>query len=212
MNDQAHGLGWSYGRWRKIFARLDKDGIILRVWRLAKSHPRDDEKRLARRVVAQAARHSAMVGVASASPALFPGIGTAVSVVGIVPEEIYLVRRKCEMLLQIATIYGFDPREEERLYEIVALAGTPSRAIEALMTAKEDIKRMAARAALTLGRGTGRASLLGLKTVSRRAVRRLPALGFLVGGGINFITVRALGSKALRFYARLQAGRDREES
>lgn len=71
---------------------------------------------------------------------------------------------------------------------------------------------MAARAAASLGREAGRASVLGLKTISRRAVRRLPALGFMLGGGINFITVRALGNKASRFYARLQAGREREES
>ena len=47
----------------------------------------------------------------------------------------------------------------------------------------------------------------GAKTLSRRGVRRLPALGFFAGGVINYLGFRALGKKASRFYDRLREER-----
>jgi hypothetical protein len=206
------GLGWAFGRWRKVFAQLDKEAIARRVREMKLEHDTEHEPRLCFRVVRQAAKRSALLGVASASPALFPGIGTAISVVGIVPEEIYLVRQECTMVLTIAAIYDFDPADSERLYEIVALVGTPSRSIEALMTAKADLRLVAAKTVAALSPGAGRMSILGFKTISRRTVRRIPALGFFLGAGINFMEVRALGRKACRFYEQLRAKQAREDS
>ncbi len=204
---QGHGLGWSYGRWRKIFDRLDKEAVAVAVRELARKHPKEDQRSLVRRVVRRAARLSAMVGVASASPALLPGIGTAVAVVGVVPEEIYLVRRKCLMILQISAVYGFDATDDERLYEILALAGSPSRTIEAVMTAKHDLRRIAAKAAASMGPRVGGKRLLGAKVLSRGVVRRLPALGFFVGAAINYFSFKAVGRRASRYYQRLREER-----
>jgi len=199
--EQGQVLDWFHKRWHQIFMRLDKKEIAASVRELAEKHPDDDEVQLARRAVRSSARRSAAVGVMTATPALIPGIGTAVSVIGVVPEEVYLMRKQCEMVLEIAAIYGFDLTEYERLYEIITLVGTPSRSIEALMVAKYDLRRMAAKVAVHLGSKSGRGAILGLKTASRGAVRRLPALGFFAGGAINYYSLNSLGKKAVRYYA-----------
>jgi hypothetical protein len=212
MSEEKPAIGWYYGRLRKTFERMDRAQIAQFVRELKESHPDDSEKKLVRRVIQRSAGLSAAVGVATAGPAFFPGLGTAVSVAAIVPEEIYLVRKKCSMLLQIAAIYGFDPADDERLYEIAALAGSPSRTVEALMTARDDIRRMAARAAASIGEVASRKAAVGTKAASRGFVRRLPMLGFLLGGAINYVALRMLGKKATRFYQRLRKDCGQEAS
>jgi hypothetical protein len=205
MKDHNPGLGWFYGRWRRIVARLDKEKIVSSVAKLKRNHPGETQEQLARRVARSAASISAVAGIAGASPALIPGVGLAISVVGIVPEEIYLTRRKCSMLLQIATIYGFDPSNPERLYEIIALIENSPRMIQTLMTAKDDVARLMTRAVVGLGRVPARGAVIGTKAASRGAVRFLPAIGLVASGAINYFAIRNLGRRAWAFYARLNA-------
>lgn len=202
--EQKHGLGWFYGRWERIFNSLDKNDIRQQVTKLIQSHPEESKKKLAIRIIKNEANISAVAGMVSAFPALFPGIGTAVSILAIAPEEIYLIRRQCAMLLQISSLYGFDPADEERLYEIVAMAGSPVRSIDAMMVAKYDLRGMAAKAASHLSIKAGRKAALGAKTASRGILRRLPALGFFVGGAINYQAFRSLGKTGRRFYENLE--------
>lgn len=198
----GHGLGYFFGRWRKIVARLNKKKIRDFARRLAKEQPKASARRLAKHVVRRSARHSAVLGLAAASPSLVPGLGTAISIAAVVPEEIYLIRKTCVMLLQIAAVYGFDPTEEDRLYEIIALAGTPPRFVEMLMTARGDLQRMAMKSMVIVAR---QSSAHIAESFSARGVfRRLPALGFLVGGVINYISLRGVGKRGIRFYERLR--------
>lgn len=200
--EPGHGLGWSFGRWRTIFERLDKDAIARTAAERQERNPSERKDRLVRQVIHETALQTAEVGVIGALPALFPGIGTAVSLVSVVPEEIYLVRRKCAMILEIACLYGFDPRDNERLYEILAIAGSPGKTVEALMTAKDDLRLMSTRAAAAVAGRMVRKDLMGAKAAGRGIVRRLPALGFLLGGAINYVSLRTVGLRALDFYRR----------
>ncbi len=204
MNTQSSALGWFHGRWRKVFERLDKQRIAGSVRLMAKRHPGADTDRLSKLIVRRSARLAAVAGVVSTSPALLPGIGLAISVAGIVPEEIYMMRRKCTMLLQLATLYGRDSSEEERLYEILALIGDSPRAFEALTTAKDDISRMSVRVLASTGRTVTRRANVGAKVVSRGVVRYIPVLGLLAGGGMNYYAFLLLGRRAVRFYRKLQ--------
>lgn len=202
--------GWFYGRWRKIYLQMDKEAIARFSRQLAKKHSNENEKQLALRVVRSCAKMSATVGLATASPALLPGIGTAVAIASILPEEAYLMRKQCEMVLKIAAIYDFDLNDSERLYEIIALVGNPANTIDMLMTAKYDLRRIAAKTAAQLSGRFEAKTLLGAKAASRGVVRRLPALGFLVGGAINYYSFSSIGKKALFFYERLK--KDSSES
>ncbi len=205
--EQAQVVDWFHRKWHQIFMRLNKKEIAATVRELAEKHPDHSREKLAKGVVRRSARQSAAVGLATATPALIPGIGTAISIVGILPEEYYIMRKQCELVLEIAAIYEFSLDEYERLYEIITLVGSPSRSIEALMVAKYDIRRMAAKVAVHLGSESGRGALLGLKTASRGAIRRLPALGFFAGGAINYYSLNSLGKKAVRFYALRKNGK-----
>lgn len=203
----GYGLGWFMGRWRKTFADIDKEEIRDEVRRLTEKYPKDSNKQLAERAVKKMSKHTGFIGVAAATPALVPGIGTAVSILSVVPEEIYLIRKQCEMTLVIAALFGRDPGDPERLYEIITLAGTPSQRIEALMVAKADLRRVAAKMAVQISaRSVEKKALVGFKAVSRGVLRRLPALGFFAGGLINYLSFKSLGKKAVRFY-----GKSRED-
>jgi hypothetical protein len=195
--DPMQGPSWLYGQWRKVFEGLNRQKILLSAQRLAEVHPRDDMYRLARRVIRRSARQSAVLGVVAASPSILPGLGTSVSLLAVVPEERALIRKTCIMLLEVAAIYGFDPTDEERLYEIVALAGAPQRALKALVMARGDIRRVAVKVISLLGWRSGRGGVMAGK-----AVGRLPMLGFLLGGAVNFISMKTVGRKALWFYQR----------
>jgi len=202
MNEQEPGIGWFHGRWKKVFSRLDKEKIAESVRRLIEKHPGEDEQKLVKRLISRSSRLSGAVGIVGSIPALLPGPGLAISVIGMVPEEMYLIRRKCTMLLQIACIYGFDLEAEERLYEIIALAGGPSKVVEAMMVAKSDVQRVAIRAAANMAHDPWLARVLKRKAVGRGPLRVVPVLGFLMGGGINYYSLRALGRKGAVFYER----------
>lgn len=198
----AQTLGWLFERWRSTLEDIDKERVLRSVRKLEKAHPGDKEY-LVRRVVRRSSRLSAGLGLASAAPALLPGLGTAVSVVAMVPEEIYMIRLKCVMMLRIAAIYGFDPAAAQRVPEILSLAGTSSRTLEALGVAKDDIQRLATRMTAGLARRTGQAGNVGTRTVGRGALRRLPAFGLLAGGAINYWSLQVTGRKAAEFYRQL---------
>lgn len=205
MSSENPGLGWYYGRWQRAFESVDKEKIVRSVSKLRQDHPGENPALLTGRVVRVAAGLSAVAGIAAASPALLPGVGVAISVVGIVPEEIFLTRRKCSMLLKIANIYGFDPAKPERLHEIIALVENSPRMIQTLITAKDDIGRLMARAAVSLGSAPVRGTVLGTKAVSRGVVRRLPAIGLVAGGAINYFAFRNLGRRANSLYEQMCA-------
>jgi hypothetical protein len=180
--------------------RLDKGEIVSRARLLTERHPDASENKLALKTSRAMARRAAAIGVVAASPALIPGIGTAISIIGILPEEIYLMQKQCEMVLQIAALYGFELESDERLFEIITLAANPVKAIDVFMIAKYDLRRMAAKAAVQLGSRSARAGGIGARAAGRGAVRRLPAVGFLAGGVINYFSFASLGKKAASFY------------
>jgi hypothetical protein len=204
---RAVGMGWFYGRWKKILSRLDKKAIESSARELEHRHEGVSREALAKKMVSSASRSAAFVGVATATPSLVPVIGTAVSILGVVPEEIYLIHRQCELVLRLAALYHFDLEEEERLYEVIMLAGTPSRSIEAAMTAKSDLRNIAAKASAHLADAARRGTAVGMKTASRGIIRRLPALGFFVGGALNYYSFKTLGKKASTFYKLLDEER-----
>jgi hypothetical protein len=205
MEDSQQKLGWFLERWRKALDKIDKDDIHATISKLKKNHPHYEERKLVQLVVRQSSRLAAAVGVTSSGPSLIPGFGTAIAIASMVPEELFLIRQKCKMILKIGAIYGFDPRQEERIYEIINLAGNPSMSFEALKIAKDDLIRLSVRAAATIGSKTERSSGFGLLALGRKTVRRLPLFGLAVGGAINSIAFRSLGRKTSRFYKQLRA-------
>lgn len=197
------GLGWGYGRWRDMFENMDKQRIANRVKWLKANYPDESKTELANRVTQSAARSSAAAGVAMASPALIPILGLPLSILAVVPEELYIIKRNCEMILEIGGIYGFDPMEEERLFEIIAIAGNPSRTVESLIAAKEDIRRIAVRALVSLGNKTSTTVSLGVKAASKGFARHLPLIGLFASGGFNYFAQDRVGRKAALFYQEL---------
>ena len=205
MDRGGRSVRWLFERWRKTFAAIDKERIGRFVRRIEQEHPNGQDD-LVRRVVRQSARLSAVLGAVAAAPALSPGLGTAISLVAMAPEEMLLIRLKCVLMLRIAAIYGFDPAAPERLTEILVIAGAPTRFLDALGVAKDDLQRLAARVAVVVGRRSSEATEIGTKALSRGALRRLPALGFLAGSAINYWSFHALGRQASKFYRELREG------
>ncbi len=108
-----------------FFLGLRKGEIRRRVATLKQRHPDDTPEQLARRVVAAQRPLSLLGGMLLELPALLPGIGAPLKLVGIAGATSALVRMHMAMVLEIALIHGFDIDDQARLKDsIIVLTAT----------------------------------------------------------------------------------------
>ena len=86
----------------------------------------------------------------------------------------YLVHQQFRLILGIATIYGHEPTSRERFSEAMSCL------------------------AFAGGVGAGKQGIALL--MKERAVRLVPFVGAISGGALNYVSVRAVGRTAIRYY------------
>jgi len=171
-----------------------------RVDRLRRENPGLDRDHLASLLIAEVSRLSALIGALSALPAIVPGLGTAVSVLGGGLLDIgflgYLLAR---LVVEIGLVYGRNP----------SLAGYYKDTLLAFAVATG-----AGAVTRGIGRAVGQLSLDVIWTMARKAVfsfgiraaeentlaRLIPVLGLIAAGGLNYFLARGIGRKARAYY------------
>jgi len=172
----------------------------LRVDRLRRENPALDQDQLTNLLITTTSRYCALIGALSALPAIIPGLGTAVSVLGGGALDIgflgYLLAR---LVVEIGLVYGRDPAVTDYYKEtLLALA---------VATGASAVTR-------GIGRAVGQLSMDVIWTMARKAVfsfgvraaeentlaRLIPLLGLVAAGGLNYFLARGIGRKVHAYY------------
>jgi hypothetical protein len=203
MNSEEYTRKSVHLRFERILTQIDRVRLAQAI-ASAIERARQQRHPVLTRVIHRAAAVAASVGALSATPTLIPGPGTVISLAALVPEEMLLLRIKCIMLLRIAAVFGFDPTSPDRLDELLWLAAPRSltqEKLDSLGINRLEVQRVGAQLAIRVGRAAVVGTELGTRLASRGVLERLPAVGLAASAAVNFLAVRALGRKAVRFYA-----------
>lgn len=183
----------------------DRDTLIAHVEaiRAAINVEKDDEahtEAVAARIIDVYSLRTAFVGGATALPAVLPGPGTGIAVVGGSLVDMTLVlKHEVEMAMCLTHLYGFDLRDERERWLAYVLAGVRTYEVQSgrnyfvdLLEAQVDIlprytPREIFKIAATV---TGH---LALRSMSRRFVKALPLIGILVGVSTNKLMTTSVG-------------------
>ncbi|KAA6185531.1 hypothetical protein F2Q65_08615 [Thiohalocapsa marina] len=106
-----------------FFLRLRKQEIRRSVDALKRRFPDDDALRLAQRLIDAKTGVSALGGGLLYLPALLPGLGQALTLVGMVGAGSMLARLHLYLILEIACLFGEDIDDPARIPEMIGVAG-----------------------------------------------------------------------------------------
>ena len=134
------------------------------------------------------------------------GVGGAITAA---PDIVALLWIQSRMVFYIAAAYGYDPRHPMRPAEYLALQGlydTPAEARQALDGVGKRMAQAMAERALS-SRNTEALHLRLARYIARRLARRyagrlIPFIGAPMGAIQNGNVTKALGQRALHYYAR----------
>jgi uncharacterized protein (DUF697 family) len=181
----------------------------------------DDAERLravAERIIASYSTRSAITGGVAAVPAMVPGPGTAVAVVGgSLADMILMLKHEVEMTLCLTHLYGHDIRQDKGRWLAYALAAVNTYEAKSGGSYLEDMTeaqlealvkytpRQLSKLAMT---ALGKLALLSL---SKGLVRALPLVGVVVGASANKMLTTAVGRRCTAALARRREAEGRPE-
>ena len=179
--------------------------IIGEVERLKTSHSNKERSALADEIIAQYSNRSAISGGASALPALIPGWGTLVTVVGgALMDTALLLKFEVEQALALSWLYGFDIREraERQMAFLLASISTydirndGNFIVDVLQAEGVAIWNYAPRQVskvllIVLGR-------LALLNAGKSMLKALPPVGVAIGSGMNKVLTMRIGAQCVR--------------
>jgi uncharacterized protein (DUF697 family) len=105
----------------------------------------------------------------------------------------YLMYQQFRLIIGIAAIYGHEPSHRERFSEAVSCLAFAS----GVGVGKQGIATVLESAAIE---GGVVAEKIGSRFVRERLAKVIPFVGALSGGALNFVSVRAVGKTAIRYY------------
>lgn len=183
----------------------DPDTLIAQVeaFKMAVNLPADDAEYLevlCAKVIDHYSIKTAIIGGATALPAVVPGPGSLVAVVGGSLVDMTLVlKHEVEMAMCLTHLHGFDLRDERERWLAYVLAGVRTYEVQAgrnyfvdLLEAQLDVlpkytpREIFKIASAVLGR-------LALRSMSRGMARALPLVGIVVGAATNKLMTASVG-------------------
>jgi hypothetical protein len=184
-----------------LFSPPQAGEIQSKIRRLKQRYPELARRELARIIIQERSFQCALTGALTAVPAIIPGIGTLIALLGGVAADImlltYLLTR---IVLEIATLYGRDLTgpgyQKEAFWAFILATGTGSVGNSLSRTvvtqlSKEAFSTTVERLLLSLG----------VRTTARNTIVRLiPLAGLFFAGGINYWLGKTAGQRALNYY------------
>ncbi len=172
---------------RSLFEEIDTEKLRRDVTAL-KSHtpdfqPVDQAKVLVRRTAIRCAAAGAVTGLPSGLLAL-GSLGADLA---------YLIFQQFRLIVGIATIYGHQPSHRERFGEAMSCLAYAS----GVGLGKQGIATVLESAT---AEGGIVAEKIGTRFMRERLAKVIPFVGALSGGALNFMSVRAVGRAAIRYY------------
>ena len=175
---------------RSLFEEIDTDKIRREVTALKAGapdfQPADHAKMLVRRTAIRCAAAGAVTGL----PSGLVAIGTLGA------DLAYLIFQQFRLVLGVATIYGHEPTHRERFTEALSCLAYAS----GVGIGKQGIATVLESAT---AEGGVVAEKIGARFARERLAKVIPFVGALSGGALNFMSVRAVGRSAIRYYESL---------
>jgi len=172
---------------RSLFEEIDTEKIRRDVNTLQATSPdferADQAKALVRRTAIRCAAAGAVTGLPSGLLAL-GSLGADLA---------YLIFQQFRLIIGIATIYGHEPSHRERFGEAMACLAFAS----GVGLGKQGIATVLESAT---AEGGIVAEKIGTRFMRERLAKVIPFVGALSGGALNFMSVRAVGRTAIRYY------------
>lgn len=172
---------------RSLFEEIDTKKIRREVDALKASapdfHPVDHARMLVHRTAIRCAAAGAVTGL----PSGLLAIGTLGA------DLAYLMYQQFRLIVGIATIYGHEPSHRERFSEALSCLAFAS----GVGIGKQGIATVLESATVE---GGAVAEKIGARMARERLARIVPFVGAVSGGALNFLSVRAVGRTAIRYY------------
>ncbi len=172
---------------RSLFEEIDTDKLRRDVTALKSKtpdfQPVDQAKVLVRRTAIRCAAAGAVTGLPSGLLAL-GSLGADLA---------YLIFQQFRLIVGIATIYGHEPSQRERFGEAMSCLAYAS----GVGLGKQGIATVLESAT---AEGGIVAEKIGTRFMRERLAKVVPFIGALSGGVLNFMSVRAVGRAAIRYY------------
>jgi hypothetical protein len=111
-----------------FFLRLRKSEIRRTVQGLRNRHPHEAPEQLAKRLIEAKANLTLIGGLLLSVPALLPGMGHTLRLIGMVGGTSVLTRMHLYLILEIALVYGKNIDEKARVPEMAAVVAASGAA------------------------------------------------------------------------------------
>ncbi|HXA18507.1 MAG TPA: EcsC family protein [Thermoanaerobaculia bacterium] len=172
---------------RSLFEEIDTEKIRRDVAALKESEPDFHSRDHARLLVRRTALRCAAAGAVSGLP------GGIIAIGALGAELAFLVFQQFRLILGIATVYGREPSQRERFTEAMSCLVYAS----GVGIGKQGLATMLESATME---GGVIAEKLGANFFRERLAKVIPFVGIVSGGALNYVSVRAVGRAAIKFY------------
>jgi len=170
---------------RSLFEEIDAEKIRRDIAALKADAPEFEPVEHARVLVRRTAIRCAAAGAVTGLPSGLLAIGSLGA------DLAYLIYQQFRLIVGIAAIYGHEPSQRERFNEALSCLAYAS----GVGIGKQGIATM-----LETFEGSAVAEKIGTRFVRERLAKVIPFVGALSGGALNFMSVRAVGRAAIRYY------------
>lgn len=174
---------------------------------LRQKHTGQSEAKLADLLIAEKCRKSAYLGGGISAPASIPVIGTFFTILAGVSAEFYwLTRWQCELILEIAELYGYDLDHPDRQQEILFVYGLSLGIGEiqrifkypGVKGTKQHVKNLLFGSNAMLTRTI--AKNVFTTFTQRTLLKNIPFVSVPINAGINYFYVEKIGKYAKKYY------------
>lgn len=172
---------------RSLFEEIDTEKIRRDVDALKATAPGFAAVDHANMLVRRTAIRCAAAGAVTGLPSGLIAIGSLGA------DLAYLMYQQFRLIVGIATIYGHEPSHRERFHEALSCLAYAS----GVGIGKQGIATLFESATVE---GGAVAEKLGARFFRERLAKAIPLVGALSGGALNFVSVRAVGKTAIRYY------------
>jgi uncharacterized protein (DUF697 family) len=172
---------------RSLFEEIDTEKLRHEVETLKDASPEFEHSDHARTLIRRTAIRCAAAGAVTGLPSGLVAIGTLGA------DLAYLVFQQFRLILGIATIYGQEPTHRERFSEALACLAYAG----GVGIGKQGIATVLESATVE---GGAVAERIGQRFARDRLAKVVPLVGALSGGALNYLSVRAVGRAAIKYY------------
>src|SRR5439155_17051097 len=141
----------------------------------------------ARVLIRRTALRCAAAGAVTGLPSGLVAIGTLGA------DLAYLIFQQFRLILGVATIYGHEPTHRERFTEALSCLAY----VSGVGIGKQGIATVLESATVE---GGAVAERIGERFARDRLAKVVPFVGAISGGALNYLSVRAVGRAAIRYY------------